>query len=51
MQQNCDISTNIEKKNNITECISGNTIAKMNPFLLLDSCWSLLSFALINLSK
>ena len=37
-QQNIDISSNNEMKNTITECISGNTIARiLNFFSLLDS--------------
>ena len=44
MQQNCDISTNIERNITITECISGNTLATMNPFSLLDYFRSLHSF-------
>ena len=46
MQQNIDISTNNEMKNTITECISGNTIARMNPvftfgFLSVSSFFSI----------
>ena len=44
MQQNIDISTNIEVKNTITESISLNTIAAINPFPPLDFSQSLLSY-------
>ena len=43
-QQNIDISSNNEMKNTITECISGNTIARMNSVVALDSSRSALSF-------
>ena len=38
-------------KNTITEYISGNTIARMNPFQLLDSSRSALSFTYRKLNK
>ena len=37
--------------NTITECISGNTIARMNPFQLLDSSRSDLSFTYRKVNK
>ena len=38
-------------KNTITECISGNAIARMNSFSLLDSSRTLLSFTYRKLNK
>ena len=38
-------------KSTITECISGNTIARMNSVVALDSFRSVLSFAQRKLNK
>ena len=38
-------------KNTITECISGNTIARMNSVVALDSSRSALSFGYRKLNK
>ena len=44
MRQNIDASPINEMKNTITECIYGNTVARMNStFAYLDSSRSLLS--------
>ena len=51
MRQNIDTSPINEMKNTITECIYGNTIARMNSTLALDSSWSHRSFTYRKLDK
>ena len=45
MQQGNDISSNNEVKDTITECISGNRIARLDYLVAFDSSQSPLSFA------